>query len=122
VKPILSIYSIYDESKTSFYPPITNKLQNIFRRHKIKLVHENRRKIKELLGNPKDKTDHLDKAGIYEIQCQGCEASYIGQTKRTIRIRFKEHHDHIRLNHPESSNVAKHVLERMNRTGAPPTT
>jgi hypothetical protein len=38
----------------------------------------------------------------------------LGQTKHTARTRFKEHHNHIRLNHTDSSNVAKHVLDHIN--------
>jgi hypothetical protein len=99
----------------SFYPPITNKLQGIFRKNKIDLVFSNKGKLKDILGNPKDKIDPLDKSGIYQVNCDGCDAIYVGQTKRKVAVRFDEHFRSIRLNHPEKSNVAAHVLERINK-------
>jgi hypothetical protein len=41
----------------TFYPGITNKLQNIFKKHKIKIVYSNKGKLCDLLGNPKDLPD-----------------------------------------------------------------
>jgi hypothetical protein len=36
----------------TFYPHITNKLQKIFRKHDINLVYSNKRKLRDILGNP----------------------------------------------------------------------
>jgi hypothetical protein len=36
----------------TYYPAITNQLQNIFKKHKIMLVHSNKGKISDILGNP----------------------------------------------------------------------
>jgi hypothetical protein len=38
---------------------------------------------------------------------------YIGQTKRSLKTRFNEHHSSIRLNHPDKSNITRHVLSIM---------
>jgi hypothetical protein len=38
---------------------ITNKLQRIFRNYQIDLVYSNKGKLKNSLGNPKDKTEML---------------------------------------------------------------
>jgi hypothetical protein len=35
---------------------------------------------------------------------------YIGQTGRSIETRIKEHHQHIRLGHPDKSAMAEHVV------------
>jgi hypothetical protein len=40
-----------------FHPPIANKLQAIFKKHQIKMVHSTRGKLGEHLGNPKDQVD-----------------------------------------------------------------
>jgi hypothetical protein len=89
----------------TFYPAITNKLQRIFRNHQIDLVYSNKGKLKDSLGNPKDKTEMLQKSGIYQVECKGCDSVYIGQTKRSLKTRY-EHHSNIRLNHPDKSNIA----------------
>jgi hypothetical protein len=50
--------------------------------------------LQSLLGNPKDKVNRNEKSGIYEINCKDCNKKYIGQTKRPIITRFKEHVAH----------------------------
>jgi hypothetical protein len=39
---------------------------------------------------------------------------YIGQKKRSLKTRFGEHHSSIRLNHPDKSNIARHVFSKLN--------
>jgi hypothetical protein len=56
----------------------------------------------------------LQKSGIYQVECEGCDSVYIGQTKRSLKTRFGEHHSSIRLNHPDKSNIARHVLSKIN--------
>jgi hypothetical protein len=43
----------------------------------------------------------------YSIPCE-CGKVYIGQSGRTIQIRFKEHERHVRLAQTEKSAVAEH--------------
>jgi len=52
----------------------------------------------------------LEQAGIYQINCKNCNFIYIGKTIRNFIIRFKEHFRSYRLNKPNNSNVAKHML------------
>jgi hypothetical protein len=92
----------------TFYPHITNK------QHVIDLVYLNKRKLKDILGNSKDKFGVREKSGVYQVECTSCDAVYIGQTKRCLKTRFKEHYSSIRLNHPEKSNIARHVLQKIN--------
>jgi hypothetical protein len=42
-----------------FHPPITNKLQDVFKKHQLKMVHSTRGKLGEILGNPKDQVETL---------------------------------------------------------------
>jgi hypothetical protein len=55
-------------------PVITNKLLRIFRNHQIDLVYSNKGKLKGSLGNPKDKTEMLQKSGICQVECEGCDS------------------------------------------------
>jgi hypothetical protein len=34
----------------------------------------------------KDKCKQVEKSGIYEIKCDGCNAVYIGQTRRSVTL------------------------------------
>lgn len=97
--------------KFNFEPQITNKLNTIFKKQKIGLGFTSENKIKNILGNPKDKIPTNNKSGIYELKCGDCNATYIGQTKRNILTRFKEHISHIKYNRPTKSAVAQHALE-----------
>ena len=94
-----------------FSGSLTEKLKHIFKQHDIDLVCTNNFKLSNILCNIKDKTEDINKAGIYEISCKDCELKYIGQTRRNIITRFKEHCAHIKHNQPSKSAVAQHVLE-----------
>ena len=44
------------------------------------------------LVNPKDKLDTRKQSGtVYFIQCEGCPASYVGETERILGQRLSEH-------------------------------
>lgn len=50
------------------------------------------------------------RSGIYEIACKNCDKVYIGQIKRSIETRYKEHVAHFRFV-GESSTVAQHLVK-----------
>ena len=59
--------------------------------------------IRSHLVHPKDKTNKIDQSGvIYQIECQDCDQSYIGETERNLHKRLKEHKR-------ESSPVGEHL-------------
>ncbi|KAJ8943152.1 hypothetical protein NQ318_022893, partial [Aromia moschata] len=64
---------------------------------------------------PKDKINNNEKSGIYEISCKDCNQKYIGQTKRSILTRFKEHMAHLKYGRTEKSCVAQHAFDNKHR-------
>lgn len=94
----------------AFVPQITNKLKSKFADHNLDIVYRSDRKLSNLLGSTKDKTPKLNKSGIYTVTCGECKRVYYGQTKRSVEERYKEHVQCIRLNHPNKSAVASHVI------------
>lgn len=94
-----------------YIPEITNKLKSVFKRHNFEIVHSSPNKLQNLIAHLKDKTENLKKSGIYEISCNECEEKYIGQTKRSIEIRFKEHMNSVQKQQAMKSAVALHALE-----------
>jgi GIY-YIG catalytic domain len=52
-------------------------------------------------------------SGIYSLKCDTCEFIYVGQSRRAIDIRWKEHNTHIHKNEPQKSSVAYHFLENI---------
>lgn len=101
-------------TKIEYYPPITDKLKNVFKKHNTTLVHSSSANLKNLLGSTKDKVPPEQRSGIYRVQCKTCDKCYIGQSSRRVEVRFKEHLANIRLNKPEKSSVAQHILENIN--------
>jgi len=48
---------------------------------------------------------------VYKINCSNCENSYVGQTKRQLGTRLKEHKSDIKKKSGNLSVVSKHILE-----------
>jgi hypothetical protein len=57
-----------------------------------------------------------DPSGIYELRCNTCNKSYVGQSGRSIKIRYKEHIRYIRTNNSTSA-YAAHILENRHEYG-----
>lgn len=93
-----------------FVPEITGKLEKTFKRFDLHCVYKSTHKLSDLLGSTKDKEDSMKKSGIYSIKCNDCNEIYYGQTKRAIEKRYGEHIACIRLNQPNKSAFAAHVL------------
>ncbi|KAJ8932703.1 hypothetical protein NQ318_021222 [Aromia moschata] len=93
-----------------YKPKFTRGLDKIFKNININVVYNSKNKLQTLLGNSKDKINNNEKSGIYEISCKDCDQKYIGQTKRSILTRFKEHMAHLKYGRTEKSCVAQHAF------------
>jgi len=59
----------------------------------------------------KDRLDMMSQHGVvYKITCHDCDASYIGQTKRQLRTRIKEHVSDINKKSGSPSVISEHRL------------
>ncbi|XP_072028445.1 uncharacterized protein [Amphiura filiformis] len=71
---------------------LSEKLKRIFWKHKIATAMKPHNTIKSLLVHPKDKRETNQMCEVvYNIDCKGCEKSYIGETGRAFDTRLKEH-------------------------------
>lgn len=101
---------------------ITKPLSAKMKSFGLDLVFSSRNnQIKSLLGSTKDPINTLGKAGVYKISCPHCEDVYIGQTKRTLETRFKEHIAEVNkakremdkgLHYDFRSKVAEHIFSK----------
>jgi hypothetical protein len=96
--------------KVTFCPPMSNKIANILKKEGIRVTQVTRLNLKRLLSNPKDKIEKIDRAGIYELKCE-CGKEYVGQTKRKISVRIKEHEAHFKYSRDGKSAMADHARE-----------
>lgn len=100
------------ERKPAFLPYIkgvTDKIGKVLQKASIKTIYTPLKKISHFLRSPKD-TFPLEKPGVYRIDCS-CGSSYIGQTKRTIACRVKEHVRAVKNADTQKSAIAEHLLE-----------
>jgi len=68
-------------------------------------------KLDRTIRVQKDYTEHSQKNNIvYKINCRNCEASYVGQTKRQLKTRVKEHCNNIKLDQSKHSVITEHRL------------
>ena len=68
--------------------------------------------IGRFLPSLKDQINHNEKSNlVYEISCQNCAFVYIGQTKRDLKSRIKEHQHTIKFQRPEKSALCQHSME-----------
>ena len=115
IKSITTLNSIKEKKITfariTYHPEIEYKFRNIFRRFKLTTAFTNNFQIKLLLENSKDKENFLNKPGIYKIDCPKCQKCYIGQTRRNIQVRFKEHIYHSKFHNIDKSAIALHTYE-----------
>ena len=60
----------------------------------------------------KDKNNVEECRGVvYRVDCDSCDASYVGQTGRQLGTRMKEHKANIKLDPARHSVISEHILE-----------
>jgi hypothetical protein len=63
-----------------------------------------------------DKENIYNLSGVYQLKCANCPLRYVGQTRHTFKVRFKEHISDIR-NNGQSSKFAQHILDTTHEYG-----
>ena len=92
-------------------------MSNKLRANGVNTVYGSRGTLKELIGKVKRSRPKMECSGIYNIKCNDCTGNYVGQTRRRIETREKEHDRAINLRQPEKSALAFHSLEEQHRKG-----
>jgi hypothetical protein len=62
------------------------------------------------------RTPPHNKPGIYQLKCNTCNLSYMGQTSRNLKTRYHEHIRYIKNNNPQSA-YAQHILNNRHEFG-----
>lgn len=107
----------FDISSCILLPYIKNLSDNISRTIKktsLKLIYTIPKKLDKLIKRGKDKLSKTDRTDIvYKIDCNKCDATYIGQTKRHLNTRIKEHINNIKVHTSNHNVISKHKTEYM---------
>ena len=101
----------------TYISPKIRKVTNIFRNTDVKIAF----KCRSTIANPvklskNHNTPPHNKWGIYQLTCNKCHLSYVGQTSRSLSIRFQEHIRYIKNNNRPSAN-AQHILQSQHEYG-----
>ncbi|MDI4567834.1 MAG: GIY-YIG nuclease family protein, partial [Mycoplasma sp.] len=88
-----------------FFPSISYKVAHILQKFNFRVVYSPINKIPSSIL--KDPIPDMNSWGIYRIPCQ-CGLIYIGQTKRALKFRVKEHEAYVRKKETQKSSVAQH--------------
>jgi len=71
---------------------ISEKFKRISKEHDLKLTYSSVNSLNRFIKIGKDKLNSLCCCDVvYKINCQDCDASYVGQTKKLLKTRIKEH-------------------------------
>ena len=77
-----------------YWPKTTEAIKGVFRKYGVRIAAKPRANIFTKFRNDRDRTNEMDKSGVYEIPFKdenGQRKVYIGQTIRKIEVRKKEH-------------------------------
>ncbi|XP_017467814.1 PREDICTED: uncharacterized protein LOC108360137 [Rhagoletis zephyria] len=91
------------------------KLAKVFQKYNINTAFRTKDNVGRILRNSANEEDPLDKQGVYKLTCE-CQHSYIGQTGRKIKTRYREHiRDYnkkmLKPSTTPESNFANHMAE-----------
>lgn len=95
-------------------PLLLKALKRTFRGTRVHPMGVANNTLQKLLPRRKDVTPYLERSGVvYQIPCSdpGCSSSYVGQTKRTLLHRIREHKLAVRQGDTEKSALALHLTE-----------
>jgi hypothetical protein len=101
----------------TYHSPSIKILTNIFKHTNVNIAYRDTNTIAQQIKmrGPNNNNDQ-NKSGIYKLTCGTCKRAYIGQTSRTLAIRYKEHIRYIRNNQPQSA-YTEHILRNKHEYG-----
>jgi hypothetical protein len=104
-----------DSEKKSWYGiesvgRATDKIKSILKEEGIKTYRKGGKKIIEIVRTKGKRwnTNKELRGVVYKVKCKDCEMMYIGETKKKMEERLKEHKDDVRLRR-DTNAIFKHI-------------
>jgi len=97
----------------TYHSPLIRKVTILFKNTNIKVAFRASNTVYQQLVQ---KTNSMNPSGVYEIKCNTCSKSYVGQSGRPRATRHKEHIRYIKTNNPVSA-YAAHILNNRHECG-----
>ena len=77
----------------------------------INLAYTGFNKLNKFIRAQKDKLPLNSHSNVvYKIDCEDCEASYVGQTERLLKTRINQYRNHINRNTTQASVITDHRI------------
>jgi len=93
-----------------YVKPISERISSIFYKSDILVGFHCLNKLNRVIKVQKDSNQPSKSSNVvYKINCKDCDASYVGQTKRQLNTRIKEHINNVRLDPSKHSVVSEHI-------------
>jgi len=93
----------------NFISPNIRKVTNLFKQAGVKIAFSSKNALACLVKTTNTtRTPPHNKPGIYQLKCNTCNLSYMGQTSRNLKTRYHEHIRYIKNNNPQSA-YAQHI-------------
>jgi predicted GIY-YIG superfamily endonuclease/uncharacterized protein (UPF0335 family) len=93
---------------------VSEKIRRIAKRYSVKTAFKSTKTLRSLLTKTKPENADPKKECVYQVQCE-CGSSYIGETKRPLEVRIKEHFKCTQLGDTAKSGIAEHVWTNQHR-------
>ena len=91
---------------------VTEPIKRVLSSHNVKVAQKPFQTLSHIFAKPKDpvlKEQRTD--AVYSIPCNDCDHEYIGQTKRQLGTRLKEHQKAVFLCKKENSALSEHACQ-----------
>ena len=100
----------------TFHGPPVHKVTNLFRKTGVKIAfHPTNTIFQQLTQKPKNNNS----SGMYQLKCNSCNRTYVGQSCRAMFLRHKEHLRYVKNNNNNNpiSTYAMHILHNRHQYG-----
>ncbi|XP_018394985.1 PREDICTED: uncharacterized protein LOC108773618 [Cyphomyrmex costatus] len=95
-----------------FIQGITHAVTNMFNKSLYKIGYRCLNKLDMFIKTLKDKKEIASNNNVvYKIPCKNCDITYVGQTKRKLSTRIKEHMNNKKLEQSRHSVLTNHILQ-----------
>jgi hypothetical protein len=90
---------------------ITEKIKHLLRKEGVKTYRRGGNRILDIVRKKtKRKINEGTRGVVYKVRCTQCDQVYIGETKKTLGERLRQHQDDVRLMR-ENNAIFRHVFE-----------
>ena len=98
----------------TYTTPQIRKITNIFKQINMKIAYKTNNTILQLT-RPTTNTPSPPHANsrVYALTCNTCKQVYVGQTSRSLKLRYQEHIRYVKNNNPHSAYL--HILQNRHK-------